>query len=340
MKTHKILLYSLFLFCLISACKEEKPIIADKHRPSITFIMGQDKDLSNPFYQSAAAYYCQNAAEKTDEVVHDCHSLAEVTAWLRQHTTKKGLPYGVINIIVHGNPWVGCRIGDKGKRVESAQIEEAIEAGEIVPLDENKFDAQTEIRLLSCGLGAEKDLLKAIGRAFAGSEHIIVRSPLFFIVYDKQKENQRFLAEYWHIAERENTTDLAQFQQKYPNTSIRWEAAMQQDLPRFEGDSYLHTFAIPFRWTFQLQEKSDIPNLADEAACKKWLAQKSEIQSKLADIHFSLDDFHWQYWAEYTNEQLCFKVKGICNVRCVLRYLPKEKSLAWDDEKLYCTVRL
>ena len=154
--------------------------------------------------------------------------------------------------------------------------------------------------------GQDKALLKAIGQAFAGSGHITVRSPLFFMVYEKQTESKRSLAEFWHIAEKENMMPAVEFQQNYPQISIAWEDALKREKPRFEGDTYLHTFAVPFRWTFMLQNKSEIPAFANETECKVWLAKQADTQAKLKDIHFEVNDFHWQYWAEYEGDKLSF----------------------------------
>ena len=152
MKTTKIFFFLLSI-CLLNACKQATQPIADlQSRTSVTFIVGKDKSGANPFYQAATDYYCNNPMEKTDEVVVACHSLGEMTTWLQQHHTTNRQPYGIINIVVHGNPWVGCRIGENGKRVDSQQIEAEIDAEKILPLSADKFDAQTEIRLLSCGL--------------------------------------------------------------------------------------------------------------------------------------------------------------------------------------------
>ena len=61
-------------------------------RGSITFILGQDSRMSNPYYTEAANYYLHNENGKTEQVIMECHSLLEVQEYLVNHPPKNRLP--------------------------------------------------------------------------------------------------------------------------------------------------------------------------------------------------------------------------------------------------------
>jgi len=54
-------------------------------RTSITFIMGEDKKESNPYYQEAMQYYRHHPKDGTDIVNNDCRSLVAMQKYLEEN---------------------------------------------------------------------------------------------------------------------------------------------------------------------------------------------------------------------------------------------------------------
>ena len=79
-------------------------------RNNITFIMGEDKKESNPFYSEAYRYYAVNDTGPNQSIYNSCRSLKEVMDHLSDRNISNGLPWGEINIVVHGNAWKSLKI--------------------------------------------------------------------------------------------------------------------------------------------------------------------------------------------------------------------------------------
>jgi hypothetical protein len=71
--------------------KERQP------RESITFILGEDSDANNRYYEEASHYYAQALEDKTAHVVTSCRSLLEVRDYLEKNGPRNRFPRGLIN---------------------------------------------------------------------------------------------------------------------------------------------------------------------------------------------------------------------------------------------------
>ena len=125
----------------VSQDYEQEPIdavvIKDNSRQSISFILGEDKEQQNPFYENAATYFRNNPEAKTDEVVTNCRSLVALNRTLEKYYFINEKSFSLINIVVHSNPWSGISvpITDEGKRTQATELEEALKNQIIVALE-------------------------------------------------------------------------------------------------------------------------------------------------------------------------------------------------------------
>ena len=93
-------------------------------RKSITFILGEDKETDNTYYQEAMHYYRHNQNGKTDYVITHCRSLHEVKLYLTENKPINNNPWGLINLVAHGNHLLGLsvKITTDSKRTTSEHL--------------------------------------------------------------------------------------------------------------------------------------------------------------------------------------------------------------------------
>ena len=75
-------------------------------RTSITFILGEDNSTYNQYYTLANHYYRLSPDDRTEVVVEGLTALSQVLDYLRKHPSDNGRPYGLINLVSHGNEFV------------------------------------------------------------------------------------------------------------------------------------------------------------------------------------------------------------------------------------------
>ena len=107
-------------------------------RTSITFIMGEDNWAYNQYYTLANYYYRISREERTEVVVEGLHSLSQVLEYLQNNPPENGMPYGLVNVVSHGNEFVDLqmKVTPKGVRTSAESIYEALVDEEILPPDE------------------------------------------------------------------------------------------------------------------------------------------------------------------------------------------------------------
>lgn len=329
---------------ITAPCKSNE---TPEERESITFIMGEDHDSDNPYYTEAHHYYLHNPNAQTDHVINHCHSLIAARNYLEEHSPKNGLPWGLVNIVLHSNEWsgLGVPVFDGGTRSSLTNINQAIANGRFLPLEDTVIDSQTEIVLQACALGKNQAMLKAISHAFGGAtdlERPIVRSSKYFIFYESTKYNgipqdcHRYLVDakyvFYKMGYRPGDIRLSQqLQAIYPDVETNWRDALSRTSPRFLGDIYHHTFEVPIIWTVTYPDIAERPDLSTKAAQEIWLNAQPELDEAIQQFGIPKDKFNWVFKnIDYTFEdgvtEPGIKAVGYCTVLCVLQTLTQPDS--------------
>lgn len=335
-------------------------------RRSITFIMGEDKDPDNRYYQEAYQYYRYNPKAKTDDLVTYCRSLLDLRNYLRVHRPEDGQAWGTVNIVLHSNEWSGAGIPvlPDGKRTSVQSVEAAMKSGAFAPLADEIMDEQTELVLYGCALGRNQELLDLIEIAFGGQDERrpIVRSSRYFVFYESKMYNgvvensERYLTDFSYAfykkGYRPGDIRLSrQLQKRYPTSTVNWRDALTHTQPEYLGDAYHYTFDVPIVWTVTYADKSERPVLKTKEEQEKWLANQPELQAKLQAYHIPIEQFQWTFRKlDYTFEdgttEPAIKAIGLCTVLCVLQTIMEEKEGEWmpvlpalTDKRYYATSR-
>ena len=109
-----------------------KPVYSgNSKRQNITFILGEDKKESTPYYSLALDYYSNDKFARTEYINNSCRSLSEVRDYLRNNPPGNGLPWGIVNLISHGNEWYGMSVpvAPGSKRSSTERITEYVNDG-------------------------------------------------------------------------------------------------------------------------------------------------------------------------------------------------------------------
>lgn len=310
-------------------------------RNSITFIMGEDHNPSNPFYAEAAEYFRLDPTDRTEIVVTSCRSLIEVRDYLKINHRPAHTPWGLINIVVHSNEWGGLKVPvvPNGMRTTSEVLDKTIKSGEFPPLKKSIVDSKTEIRIQGCGLGRNKYFLNLVSTAFGGnnldSHKPIVRSSRYFLFFETSRLNgiivdcNKYISDYWYAfyptGYRPGDIRLArQLKRRYPKANVDWRKALKQTEQHLLGDPFHSTFRLPLKWTVTYRNVNSVPDLSQVENQKKWLGKQKEIQNYMKILGIPIDYFRWQYKKDFylqddETPRAVINVSGDCTVLCVLK---------------------
>lgn len=304
-------------------------------RMPITFILGADEGPGENYYLSADRFYQNHPKEGTDLIVRHCRSLLEVRNFLAIHHDSDQLPWGKVNLVVHGNEWsgLGVPVLKGGRRTTVQTLAEAVQSGALKPLPDHVADTCTEIHIHGCAVGRNNLLLNAIGAAFGTGESIPVHSSPHFVRYESDRRTQlrSWYAFYPKSARPADEMLIRQLEQRYPKEAIDWADALKRDRPRQSSDRYHHTFNIPVVWTVAYEAETDRPDLNEWKAQKSWLKEQSELQALLKEYDIPWQHFQWTFLPvthqmEDGREVQAIKAIGLCTVLTVLEPLVSTKN--------------
>ena len=124
-------------------------------RTSITFILGEDNSSYNQYYTLANHYYRLNPEDKTEVVVSDLTALSQVLDYLREHPADSARPYGLINIVSHGNEFIDLQatVTRWGARISPQSLREALDEKKLLPPDSTIVDSLTVVYLHEAKIG-------------------------------------------------------------------------------------------------------------------------------------------------------------------------------------------
>ncbi len=306
----------------------------DGERPSVTFIMG---GLGDRFYANADRFYRLNQEERTEYVVVSLRSLAEVRDWLEHNLPHSGLPWGVVNIVVHSYEWGGLSVpvveGEAG-RTDNISLYLAMRDGRFSPLPDSVVDVRTDIRIQGCALGRDRKLLALLCEAFGGRDpqRPAVRSSKYFVFYETTWRNGRpvaahqYLAEYWHVPYSlyswpGDAELVRRFERRYPDLDVDWRTALGRTRPRHTGDAYSHSYNVPVSWLVVYDDTAG--RRAGRQPFERVLEQE-DLVAHLGDLGLSPDEFRWvltdtMLLDEHGVQRATLIIQGLGSVMCVQR---------------------
>ena len=308
-------------------------------RENITFILGKDDEPGNNYFSAATNYYYQHPTDKTERVISTCNSLLDVRNYLVDYPPLNGNPWGIINLVAHGNEWSGLSIPTLpgGKRTTVTSLSYAIETNQFKPLPILLADAHTTFQIHGCAVGRNEELLKAIRIAFAGQRKLKVDASPYFIKYNtgnyfKRKGNfsrQLFEGYYAFYPNSYRPSDeklIHQLKGRYPKENIDWGKALKKNIPINNTEIYHHTFNIPIVWIVAYPEEKSLPDLEKWKAQKTWLSLQKELINLLKEYKIPQEHFQWTFLKvthtlDNGKKVPAIRAIGLCTVLTVLRPL-------------------
>lgn len=323
-----------------------------QQREDITFILGEDKEANNPYYAEATNYYAFNPEGKTEQLVTHCRSLVEVQDYLTNNRPGNGLPWGLVNLVSHGNQWTGLsvKVSPDSKRATPERIQEYIDNCTLQALPTYVLDQFSEIFLHGCGIGNNAQLVNAVARAFGGEDHrLSVRASKFYEYYTSEKQghaitsSQRYMAQaysvYFKMGYRPTDEILAkQLSLAYPHDTINWEDALSRESPRWLGDRYHFSFEVPVKWVIPFASEDSIPDLSSPSQQLAWIQSQPDLMAQLDEIEIPAEQFNWWSRRVYVNNEdgtrsPAIWLKGYCTILSVLDVMVENERTDSRHEK-------
>lgn len=145
-------------------------------RADIVFLLQQPGRGEPAFFELAAEHYRAQASVVL--VVNSARSLLQVRELLQRSPLRGQEPWGNIVLVAHGSRWTGLSlpIFDDEGIPEPGVWRRVRERGEFVPLSDEVADAETRLRVDSCGLGARPDLLRELAALLGGEPRLKVEA--------------------------------------------------------------------------------------------------------------------------------------------------------------------
>ncbi len=312
-----------FLLLLLFTLPKKQVVKKKTKGESITFILGIDKHPDNPFYRYAANYYRFNAKDKTELVITSCRSLLEVHNYLIRYKPKNKVPWRCINLVSHGNQYLGLsvKVTPNSKRASAQEIWKYCNNGTLKKLPEDVINKQTIIALHGCGLGNNKNLIKAVRSAFSTHKAIPkIEASTYFEYYVAKPNNMqkvtRFLAKSYSINFKmgykpSNKIIERRFKAKYKNDSIAWHTALNRKQASKMGAVFNMSFNVPVKWVFTYDSLKAVPNLDTKSKRLNWVRQNTTIMSDLQKIAIPPQKFNWWMRRIYIKEKDDTKVAAL-----------------------------
>jgi hypothetical protein len=372
MKTKRI--YRLLPFILIAALpfiislkngslnEDDQPTkkvdrVEDPHQPvmssprqNITFILGEDEVGAAPYYSLAYDYYSTNKEARTEFMNTSCRSLAEVRDYLKNNSPANGKPWGIVNLISHGNEWYGMSVPVEpgSKRSSTERLKEYVDEGKFEAVSDAILDDESEIYLHGCGLGNDEGLLKMLSKAFGGKKErpIVVASKMkeyYFSVRssDRTIHSQLYFAKTWSVYYKfkkrpDQDVLLKEFQKTYPNENIHWEEALNYTNPGAPGDLFHYTINIPINHVAYYNINNGHPDISTQDKVVKFVSKQKELVKIVARSGIPLDKFTWNSQRIYVedengNKNPAIKLKGWTTVLCLVKPILVENSSVKDQ---------
>jgi len=322
-------------------------------RQGIIFILGRDEDPSSPMFRMAETYCRISSEGRGDPVVSNLASMAEVRDYLAGHAPANGRPWGLVQLVVHGNlgGQMALPLFPGGDFLGSRALASAVDRGRFQALPDALLDARSELRIHGCALGQNTELLRGLSKAFGGSDpqRPLVRSSRYFTCYQAaaQAPPTRFLSEAWSVvypAGRAPSPEAlkVRFQKERPGQDLDLADALTRTSPRFPGDTFCSRAPARFHWTLVYKRVEDLPLLEDPIRLRCWLAEQTVFHRRLEEARFTLEELDWRArkvtkTQDDGTQRPAIRVDGSGEVLYILRALTENP--AWEDGQYFAMER-
>ncbi len=308
-------------------------------RASVTFILGEDHSRYNQYYTLANHYYRLDPTDRTDAVVTGLTSLRQVLQYLEQHPPADGRPYGLINLVSHGNPFVdlAMTLGPGGRRTSAETLREALDEGQIVPPDSTLVDSLTTVFLHGCAVGHNQALLDQLALAFGGDHGVTVKASKLFEYYAYLSAGQNpqsirhYYARVWYAFYHPDslmTEDdyLRQLTQRYPQEQVDWRAGLRRRFQEQPSDLYHYSFEVPCTWDEVYGTPSEMPLVNSRSRRRQWVEAHPDFRALLAQSQVPEEFFQVKFYRrtyEFPGDSVAFglHVRAKAGVVCLIQPL-------------------
>jgi Ca-activated chloride channel homolog len=280
---------------------------ASQNRESVTFIMGNDSGSGNDFYAYAAFYFRNDTTERTTRIVTDCRSLSEVKKYLVENPPKNYIPWGVVNIVSHGNDLTGLAapVMPGSGRTTRDSLEEALAKETAIP--EYAVDAGTEFRIQACAVGKDTLLLSRLACFFRSRSEIprVTASQNF----------QMFVME---------TDGTGKRRCRKSEAAAAYSFFQLGKAPTVANNQSARNFDLAFHWTVTFAGEEDIPRLTTMTEIMTWMHSRKDLRKELASRSIPLSAMAWRLtrtthrFSDGTVKP-ALKVDGYCSVTAILQ---------------------
>lgn len=254
-----------------------------EQRQDITFVMGQDRSSENLFYQLTSDLFSNHPDYKTSQVIY-LDDLAQIKSYLDGN--HNGKPWGMINIVAHSSPWSGIQQQENhsvSKTLNYFNVNDLINDTKYSPLSNDVIDTFSEIRLIGCAIGGQKNLLNSLAIYFGGNdEHRpLVKAPndYVFLKNDMNQLSLFALNNPWFFSHSKVTTDDA---------ALLALISQYAPAPKYKNSQYWSL--LPVEISMPVSLMTQLP----QSAVKKLASQQIELARYLDDLSASVNDFEWR----------------------------------------------
>ena len=313
-------------------------------RASVTFILGEDHSQFNQYYTLANHYYRLSSTERTEAVVTGLTSLQEVSLYLQKHPPANGRPYGLINLVSHGNEFVDMAMTVRrgGERTSAQRLREALRLHRLPVLDSTLVDSLTVVFLHGCAVGRNQELLNQLAKAFEGGKGVTVKAAKHFEYYAYLAANRNpqsirhYYARVWYAFYHPDSVMtendyVRQLNRRYPHDRVRWRKGLRCRFQQNPADCYHYSFEVPCTWDEVFESPSEMPMVGSRSLRKQWIEAHDDFrqlmaQSQVPEEYFQVKFFRRTYLVSDDSTALGLHVRAKAGVICLIQPLTVSDS--------------
>jgi len=329
-----VLAVVILIFILSMRQNVELCVVEAKKRPSITFIVGEDKPGKNYFSQ-AEEYFSWNERDKTDQVVKTCRSLGDIIGHLNDQAEKEDISWGTINVVLHGNVWTGLSmdITQGGHRATPKRLVQSVLLKSYPDVQANTMDSCTQLNFYGCGIGKNPMVVQSLKTIFtnqAGARPELFISPDYVVFSSAKNRTSPMMlrANYWpYIFKRGYQPSLgniaSELSKTYPTSDLDWKEALEREELTDEENSFNQSFHIPVSHTVIYPDSESRPPVSTDQEKQDWISGQDLLLEKINAVGIPQDKFTWTInKIRYTNSdgtiEPAIKAIGMATILCVL----------------------
>lgn len=313
-------------------------------RISITFILGKDHSRYNQYYTLANHYYRLHPEDKTDIVIDSYNSIKEVYDYLHMYPTGNSRPYGLINLVSHGNEFLDLStlVYPYGPRTSVKTLQNAMQDSLFVPLDTTVLDEKSLIFLHGCAVGNNLDLLNNLALVFGARQNgVKVKASRLFEYYAYLSKNQNpqsirhYYARTWYAFYHPDTISnnlmfAAQLEDRYPDDNRNWLEGLQRRFQSNPGEIYHYSFIVPAVWEDVYEDEMQIPSVNTFKKQQKWVNDNPSFSEMLEKTGIPSNYFQIMFYRHTykrnSKELHGLRIKARAGVMCLVQPLLAEND--------------